>query len=666
MATNHNVVLMAMVLAVVCFDAVSGARMWSKKTNTRSIDASMAGGITWLDCDRVQEEDQTGIGEDLETLLEGQSSISNAVDEWARRQRDHLRHRGGEYVHSQKSHRNLTISRFPWECARVQVPSSYEDMDGLKTTVFVRRARLKKRIDPVPQLWVLQGGPGMTGKSMKGHAEASWTERFDVYIPDHRGVPMSSALRCPHAQQAFLQAQGKEDAVCTDKLPCLTPQPMLNNATAMKGCFAELQERRQILSDFTVSNAARDVLQLMKLVSARSGDLSLYGVSYGSHWAQRILQIAEHEGASRGFPQIQRAILVGVVKVGTMSFDYFRHGANYAGRTLMMACGNSDTCAAHYGRGSAAFETLSKMLTDLVTGSNSRAQCGKSFMQAFLNTSDSLSASLNQPKVKHDVKQKKALLSMLLYLSLMSGREETLDFRMVVLAALHRLHRCKPRDKIAVATFQTILLERVLPMMVQALTDPKGMSLLLKEQIVKMELLPTEMPEVYRGESEESIIWMPRNDEKTQHDNWPKVLSDTYYTSPVNTSAEVLIMNGALDGQTPAWSARAAFESLEAKCKHLVILPTWGHGGVGKERCGGVILKALMQTPADSDTCAAVAEAQRANKYCQPDELDFDNFGQVGSIFLPGLWDAEDDTRNDQLVNKVGKAAVQQSVRDGD
>lgn len=195
---------------------------------------------------------------------------------------------------------------------------------------------------------------------------------------------------------------------------------------------------------------------------------------------------------------------------------------------------------------------------------------------------------------------------------------------------------------------------------------------------------------------------------------WPeKMQPDMFFTSPVRTSAEVLVINGALDGQTPVWSAKAAFSALEAKCKHFVVLPKWGHGGVGDERCGGTILKSFLSTPASSDdsvsvspavpvavhasingsesvtiaskdnqdaymegyragftaaathasrgssTCAAVEAALTANKYCQPASLDFNHFGIVGEDLLPGLWGPTEKQLQQEAADEFARVEQQ-------
>merc|ERR1719293_596970 len=128
-----------------------------------------------------------------------------------------------------------------WECKRIKVPSNYDDADGAQLEMYLRRARARKAKNQ--QLWMLQGGPGSTGEVLKMFLPlmGDWVSDYDVYIPDHRGVPFSTALRCHAATQAYYKSDEHLEITCSSETPCVIPDPAWLKPSFASACFSELR-----------------------------------------------------------------------------------------------------------------------------------------------------------------------------------------------------------------------------------------------------------------------------------------------------------------------------------------------------------------------------------------------------------------------------------------
>jgi len=118
------------------------------------------------------------------------------------------------------------------------------------------------------QMWMLQGGPGGMANFDPYLKYFSDIDPNGLYCTtDYRGVGRSSELEC------------------TDKTQI--------NCEVLPLCEEEIK-KRYILSDFYTEHAANDVIELVKLMNrtyAPNAEVSLYGVSYGTFWLQKIMQI---------------------------------------------------------------------------------------------------------------------------------------------------------------------------------------------------------------------------------------------------------------------------------------------------------------------------------------------------------------------------------------
>src|SRR5262249_8548365 len=126
------------------------------------------------------------------------------------------------------------------------------------------------------QLWLLQGGPGGSASAFYSLIDVIQSRRpeLDIYTLEHRGVGSSTELDCP--------AQTADNS---DGGPLIAP----NEVTA---CVAAVQASvGGALQQFTTSQAARDLAHVIDRTKAQGQRVFIYGVSYGTYWVQRYLQL---------------------------------------------------------------------------------------------------------------------------------------------------------------------------------------------------------------------------------------------------------------------------------------------------------------------------------------------------------------------------------------
>ena len=162
------------------------------------------------------------------------------------------------------------------ECATSSVPLLWEEESGTQIDSYV--IRFPASGTTVGQVWLLDGGPGGSGLGIATNismyselSEAGW----DLLIPMHRGTGLSSALSC---------------------------------SDDLDACGNSLREEYGVegLSGFSTTGAANDLAALVD--AANEGQPTfLYGVSYGTFWAQRYLQLYPN--------QVQGVIIDGVLSL---------------------------------------------------------------------------------------------------------------------------------------------------------------------------------------------------------------------------------------------------------------------------------------------------------------------------------------------------------------
>ena len=159
------------------------------------------------------------------------------------------------------------------QCATVDVPLRHADPSGEQIALFLRRIPASADVPRRGEVWLISGGPGESGASL--YPLVPTYQRafpgFDLVIPDHRGTGRSSRI-CP-IQEAPESPEG----------------------TGLAGaewgpCIGSVYANLQRTSAFSITEAAHDLRILMSQADG-SGQVLLYGVSYGTQLALRSLQV---------------------------------------------------------------------------------------------------------------------------------------------------------------------------------------------------------------------------------------------------------------------------------------------------------------------------------------------------------------------------------------
>lgn len=159
------------------------------------------------------------------------------------------------------------------DCSFVDVPLHHEAPERGTTRIAVYRL-------PAPsgnaraQLWMLAGGPGSPGTNLAYYADAArgaMGPDADIYLVDHRGTGESTYLDCPVASQR----------------PGSTSM-----SSYLKRCSEEVRAAHgETLDGFTTTQVAHDVRRLIDSTATPEQKVFVYGGSYGSYLAHRLLQL---------------------------------------------------------------------------------------------------------------------------------------------------------------------------------------------------------------------------------------------------------------------------------------------------------------------------------------------------------------------------------------
>lgn len=160
------------------------------------------------------------------------------------------------------------------QCMTVEVPLHHATPEGETLSLFVRRIPARPAEARRGEVWLLSGGPGESGASLYTSIPAYQRAfpGYDLIIPDHRGTGRSSRI-CP--QQEAADSPGGKGLVGEEWGPCIGTM------------YANVART----SAFSISEAAQDLSHLISQQRGQ-GQVLVYGVSYGTQLALRMLQAA--------------------------------------------------------------------------------------------------------------------------------------------------------------------------------------------------------------------------------------------------------------------------------------------------------------------------------------------------------------------------------------
>jgi len=434
------------------------------------------------------------------------------------------------------------------ECTSMEVPLDWDRPDG--PTLPLALARRRAATTPRGQLWLLNGGPGGPGTQL-----AFLLPRFagalpdlDLYLPDHRGTGGSGRLGCGEAE---------------------APESALGVAIGDAEWPTCAQEARSAyggtLAQFTVTSAGRDVLALIEATRNAGDQVLLYGVSYGTLWADRILRLDEGT--------IDAAVLDSACPPGLCRADTYDAVFEAQAETFFAGCVDYPACGDRLGADPWArvVETFER-----VAGGH----CAEALAGFGLS----------------DLKKAFALAA------------DQAQAREALPAIVHRLGRCNDDDVDAISHFLGVMKSY----------DPRFETPKVSSDLLGVHVMLSEMwggdPRAANGSPvpPDRRTWEANNAARPVapgfgaplarlHDDWPAYPPDEHVGRWADTDRPVLILSGTLDHQTPPAFAHAAQRAYDNA--RLVLLPWAAHATIVQspigdgEHCGMLLTAAFLGAP---------------------------------------------------------------------
>jgi pimeloyl-ACP methyl ester carboxylesterase len=429
------------------------------------------------------------------------------------------------------------------ECATLQTPLDAKSPSGPSIDVSV------KRYKPVGgkslrAVWFLQGGPGASGYVFETLSEQIATKfpDIDFYMPDHRGTGRSTRLACP-AQEAPSSEGGI--AITNEEWP---------------SCLADVKARDGArLAAFNTTNAANDLGVMIERIKQPGQPVFVYGVSYGTYWAHRYLQL---------YPKQSAGVIFDSTAPQGASLARQDQDANEAAKDFFDVCGKDALCGAKLGAD--PWKKAEALFAKLKTG-----HC----------------AEIATPGIPTHVLFRRAFGQLLMDPVL----------RVYIPSTVYRADRCEPRDVAA------------LKVLVANLTQEQPASEMIKQwgwvvsqNIVLSELWETPSPTTAELEairegavaSRDVTLGLTAN-----LGSWPTYSPDDYARTWATTGTPVLFLQGGLDPATLLRKARLAKEHFTRPHQHWVEVPTATHTVIAssptpeKRSCGTRIMMNFIESP---------------------------------------------------------------------
>ncbi|WP_437574115.1 alpha/beta fold hydrolase [Sorangium sp. So ce887] len=403
------------------------------------------------------------------------------------------------------------------ECAEIPVPLHWDQPEGKTITFFVKR-KLAATQPSRGQLWLLNGGPGASGADFEPLVQllAGVDPTLDMYMPDHRGTGRSNRLGCADGETPESEAGSYlTDAEMTACLPAIK---------------AELGDDIQ---GFTVTNAARDVGEIIERTRAPGGEVIVFGGSYGTIWGHRYLQLYPDQPTG--------ASLAGLAVNSHLSdIDVW---LNDLGQRVMDLCGADPSCSDKLGADPWA----------TMTGT----------LDAFEEGACPEVAALG-----YDRQLFQTWFAQILY---------QWAPRPLIPALIYRLDRCSPAD-VAVFTHLAGLLLAPLPEPLPA--SLRFFSPVLRNNIMLSELWADPPPSVSETQeflAQANVVIGLTDDAAAIRESWPRYTPDAYAGQWATTSVPLLLLHGELDF-IPSAIPEAVESHFTGPNQTFVMLPRAPHG----------------------------------------------------------------------------------------
>jgi pimeloyl-ACP methyl ester carboxylesterase len=441
---------------------------------------------------------------------------------------------------------------FTNECATVPLPLDYARPDGETLPVFVSRHRAAGPARA--QMWMLQGGPGASGTYFKDAIEqlfAPLMPDVDIYVVEHRGVGLSSRLGCP-AEEGPDSEQG---AVVT--------------AGEWPACIESLKSQwGDRLEHFTTTADAEDVAALVERAREPGQKVFIYGYSYGTARALRLMQT--HPDLADG------VILDSIASPGVELVSQYDLQFDPVAKELAALCAADPACGSKLGADPWAAVTaiVAKLDAGHCPASGLDGQTLRQLYPLFV-------------------------------------RERSLRAHLFPL--VYRLDRCADGDVAAIRHY----LGALTPLLEGGRPDRDSAA--LQYHVALSEGWEDPSPsadELLSRCASQTFCPFIAASAATFFDRWPRYAPDQYANQWPSSTVPVLAMNGTLDPQTPIGKARATADHLTAPHQTFVEVPFSPHGVAfespvktpGRPTCGAQMIKGFIADPAAAPDASCLGD----------------------------------------------------------
>lgn len=238
-------------------------------------------------------------------------------------------------------------------CGVFTVPENYADPNGrqIDLTYAVLHSRsLSPAPDPIMDL---RGGPG--GSTLESKALATRVNIYeplrqtrDIIVLDQRGTQFSNRLGCAPAVLAATKVLLDPNGQYAGTLDPLREQmrsrfpnasdDLITLYAAFDLCALILENHGNDLSHYNTPNSAQDVVNLTAALGY--GPINLYGISYGTYLAQRIM--ANHPD------RVRSVVLDSTVPVQANKYEAIVRDLEVSFLNLVADCEADAACGAAY------------------------------------------------------------------------------------------------------------------------------------------------------------------------------------------------------------------------------------------------------------------------------------------------------------------------------
>jgi pimeloyl-ACP methyl ester carboxylesterase len=430
------------------------------------------------------------------------------------------------------------------QCTDFTVPARWDHPDGATIDVHVKRRRATKARRG--QMWFLQGGPGASVVVFEGLVQHLLTVEpsLDYYMLEHRGVGLSTRLSCPTAE-----------AVSSDGGRAITE-------AEMPACEDELvAEWGDNLDGFSTTNAARDLGELIEKTRDPGEEVFVYGVSYGSHWGHRYLEL---------YPTQPTGVILSALTANAFEFAHIDRDMNDLGQRYLAECAKDAFCA----------EKLSIDPWGKLTALMAKLDDGHCPELAELGLDRSLLKTL--------------------FVSTLYGWND----RALIAPVVYRVDRCSEQDLGVLAHLADQLYT---PMPEPPPADSRFTSDLLYAHIALSEMWPTPAAAPTTAELEafqESANIASRTSAYLSrlHDAWPRYPKDDHMGKWANSDVPLLLQQGDLDF-LPASAYEPIRDRFNGQDQHFVLMPRASHdtlavpSGQNGTLCGLAMILSFVRDP---------------------------------------------------------------------